>query len=229
MFGSVPMTVFSTITLVVASFTMAELSYEQQTQDLRARATVDGLTGLLNRSAFLDLAENELRRLRRTGTTASIILADLDHFKAINDQFGHSAGDSALQAFARACSGTVRSTDLVGRYGGEEFILLLPGVTPDRAREIAADISVRLHQSGVRSHSPAAHRELRHRVHRRRSGQPRRRSDLGRRGPLPGKDAWQGPRRVGHRRLNYEITPSTSAFASAWTCLRCSAPLKDSA
>jgi diguanylate cyclase (GGDEF)-like protein len=147
-FGSVPMTVFSTITLVVASFTMAELSYEQQTQDLRARATVDGLTGLLNRSAFLDLAENELRRLRRTGTTASIILADLDHFKAINDQFGHSAGDSALQAFARACSGTVRSTDLVGRYGGEEFILLLPGVTPDRAREIAADISVRLHQSG---------------------------------------------------------------------------------
>ncbi|WP_026539528.1 GGDEF domain-containing protein [Arthrobacter sp. 9MFCol3.1] len=147
-FGTVPMTVFSMVTLVVASFTMAELSYEQQTQDLRARATVDGLTGLLNRSAFLDLAENELRRLRRTGTTASLILADLDHFKAINDEFGHSAGDSALQAFARACAGTVRSTDLVGRYGGEEFILLLPGVTPDRAREIAADISVRLHQSG---------------------------------------------------------------------------------
>jgi diguanylate cyclase (GGDEF)-like protein len=147
-FGSVPMTVLSMVTLVVASFTMAELSYEQQTTDLRARATVDGLTGLLNRSAFLDLAENELRRLRRTGTTASLILADLDHFKAINDQFGHSAGDSALQAFAKACAGTVRSTDLVGRYGGEEFILLLPGVTPDRAREIAAGISVRLHQSG---------------------------------------------------------------------------------
>ena len=146
-FGSVPMTVFSMITLVVASFTMAELSYEQQTRDLRARATVDGLTGLLNRSAFLDLAENELRRLRRTGTTASLILADLDHFKAINDQFGHSAGDSALQAFARACAGTVRSTDLVGRYGGEEFILLLPGVTPERAQSIAADISVKLHQS----------------------------------------------------------------------------------
>ena len=146
-FGSAATTAFSTVTLVVASFTMAELSYEQQTRDLRARATVDGLTGLLNRSAFLDLAENELRRLRRTGTTASLILADLDHFKAINDQFGHSAGDSALQAFARACAGTVRSTDLVGRYGGEEFILLLPGVTPERARSIAADISVKLHQS----------------------------------------------------------------------------------
>ncbi|SDM00559.1 GGDEF domain-containing protein [Arthrobacter sp. ok362] len=147
-FGSVPMTVLTMVTLVVASFTMADLSYEQQTRELRARATVDGLTGLLNRSAFLDLAENELRRLRRTGTTASLILADLDHFKTINDQFGHTAGDAALQAFARACAGTVRSTDLVGRYGGEEFILLLPGVTPDRAQEIAADISVRLHQTG---------------------------------------------------------------------------------
>lgn len=147
-FGSAPMTVFTAVTLVVASFTMAELSYEQQTTDLRARATVDGLTGLLNRSAFLDLAENELRRLRGSGTTASVILADLDHFKAINDQFGHPAGDTALQAFARACAGTVRSTDLVGRYGGEEFILLLPGVTPERAREIAADISARLQQTG---------------------------------------------------------------------------------
>ena len=113
--------------MVVASFTMAELSYEQQTQDLRARATVDGLTGLLNRTAFLDLAEDELRRLNRASTTASLILADLDHFKAINDEYGHSAGDTALQAFADACMSTVRSTDLVGRYGGEEFIILLPG------------------------------------------------------------------------------------------------------
>ena len=147
-FGSATTTAFSTVTLVVASFTMAELSYEQLTQDLRARATVDGLTGLLNRAAFMDLAENELRRLRRSRTTATLILADLDHFKAINDQFGHSAGDSALQAFARACAGTVRSTDLVGRYGGEEFIVLLPGVTPERAQEIAADISRRLHRPG---------------------------------------------------------------------------------
>lgn len=143
-FGSVPTTVFSAVIMVVASFTMAELSYEQQTQDLHARATVDGLTGLLNRTAFLDLAEDELRRLNRTRTTASLILADLDHFKAINDEFGHSAGDTALQAFAQACMSTVRSTDLVGRYGGEEFIILLPGVTPERAGQIATGISRRL-------------------------------------------------------------------------------------
>jgi diguanylate cyclase (GGDEF)-like protein len=146
-FGSVTTTIFSAVIMVVASFTMAELSYEQQTRDLRARATVDGLTGLLNRTAFMDLAEDELRRLNRGRTTASLILADLDHFKAINDEFGHSAGDTALQAFAEACSATVRSTDLVGRYGGEEFIMLLPGVTQERAGEIAADISARLHAS----------------------------------------------------------------------------------
>ncbi|MDN4643797.1 GGDEF domain-containing protein [Arthrobacter sp. PsM3] len=146
-FGSAATTVFSAVIMVVASFTMAELSYEQQTRDLRARATVDGLTGLLNRTAFLDLAEDELRRLSRGRTMASLILADLDHFKAINDEFGHLAGDTALQAFAEACAATVRSTDLVGRYGGEEFIMLLPGVTPERAGEIAADISARLHAS----------------------------------------------------------------------------------
>ncbi|WP_427134803.1 GGDEF domain-containing protein [Pseudarthrobacter sp. S9] len=140
-FGSATTAALSAVILVVASFTMAELSYEQQIQDLRARASVDGLTGLLNRTAFKDLAENELRRLSRTRTTASLILADLDHFKAINDEFGHSAGDTALQAFANACVSTVRSTDLVGRYGGEEFMLLLPGVTPELAKEIAADIS----------------------------------------------------------------------------------------
>lgn len=146
-FGSVPMTVCSAVIMVVASFTMAELSYEQQTQDLRARATVDGLTGLLNRTAFLDLAENELRRLNRARTTASLILADLDHFKGINDEYGHSAGDAALQAFADACTSTVRSSDLVGRYGGEEFIILLPGVTPERAGEIASDVSAQMQAS----------------------------------------------------------------------------------
>lgn len=143
-FGSVPTTIMSTLLLVMASFAMTDLSHEQQTQDLRARATVDGLTGLLNRTAFVSLAEEELRRLKWTRTSSSLILADLDHFKSINDDFGHSAGDTALQAFAAACTSVVRSTDLVGRYGGEEFIILLPGVTPETASGIAADISRRL-------------------------------------------------------------------------------------
>jgi diguanylate cyclase (GGDEF)-like protein len=143
-FGSVVTTILTTMVLVVASFTMVELSNEQLTRDLRARATVDGLTGLLNRTAFMDLAANELRRLSNARTPASLVLADLDHFKAVNDKYGHAAGDAALQTFAAACTASVRSTDLVGRYGGEEFILLLPGVSPERAGDMTANISRRL-------------------------------------------------------------------------------------
>ncbi|WP_445155652.1 GGDEF domain-containing protein [Arthrobacter sp. Hor0625] len=146
-FGSVVTTLLTAMVLVLASFTMAELSNEQLTRDLRARATVDGLTGLLNRTAFLDLASNELRRLGGSRTKAALVLADLDHFKAVNDRYGHAAGDEALQAFAAACTTSVRSTDLVGRYGGEEFIMLLPGVSPERAGEMAATISQRLQAS----------------------------------------------------------------------------------
>ena len=145
-FGSVVTTILTTMVLVVASFTMVELSNEQLTRDLRARATMDGLTGLLNRTAFMDLAADELRRLSNARTPAALVLADLDHFKTVNDRYGHAAGDVALQAFAQACIESVRSTDLVGRYGGEEFILLLPGVSPERAGDMTANISRRLQE-----------------------------------------------------------------------------------
>ncbi|MBP1234023.1 diguanylate cyclase (GGDEF)-like protein [Arthrobacter sp. PvP102] len=143
-FGSAVTTLVTMVLLVVVSFSMAALSSEQQTRALRAVATQDGLTGLLNRAAFLDLASEELLRLRHTRALGTLVLADLDHFKAVNDTYGHAAGDAALQSFASACNETVRSTDLVGRYGGEEFIFLLPGVSPDRAEAITAEINKQL-------------------------------------------------------------------------------------
>ncbi|MBT2594208.1 GGDEF domain-containing protein [Arthrobacter sp. ISL-72] len=143
-FGSAVTTLVTMVLLVVVSFSMAALSSEQQTRALRAVATQDGLTGLLNRAAFVELASDELQRLRRSRAAGSVILADLDHFKTVNDTYGHAAGDAALQSFAAACIGTVRSTDLVGRYGGEEFIFLLPGVSPDRAEAITAEINRQL-------------------------------------------------------------------------------------
>lgn len=143
-FGSAATTLITMVLLVVVSFSMAALSSEQQTLALRAVATQDGLTGLLNRAAFLELAADELQRLRRTRALGSLVLADLDHFKAVNDTYGHAAGDLALQSFASACTATVRSTDLVGRYGGEEFIFFLPGANPDRAEAIAGEISRQL-------------------------------------------------------------------------------------
>lgn len=143
-FGS-SITTLATMVLVVAvSFSMASLSNEQLTRELKERAAQDGLTGLLNRSGFTDLAAQQLHEMKRAGTSGSLILADLDHFKSVNDTYGHGAGDSALKAFADTCTSTVRSTDFVGRYGGEEFIMLLPGAEPAGAESIAIEIGKRL-------------------------------------------------------------------------------------
>ena len=132
------------VLLVVVSYSMAALSTEQQTRALHVAATRDDLTGLLNRKAFLDLASRQLSTPAGARTWGSLILADLDHFKAINDTFGHAAGDEVLRAFADACTATVRSTDIVGRYGGEEFVLLLPGARAQAAEAVTEEISRRL-------------------------------------------------------------------------------------
>ncbi|TLM81292.1 GGDEF domain-containing protein [Pseudarthrobacter sp. NamE2] len=143
-FGSAVTTLVTMVLLVVVSFSMAALSSEQQTRALRVVASRDDLTGLLNRKAFLDLAAELLSDRAITRGSGALILADLDHFKAVNDTYGHAAGDTALQRFAGACTETVRSTDLVGRYGGEEFVLLLPGASAERAELITKEISRRL-------------------------------------------------------------------------------------
>jgi diguanylate cyclase (GGDEF)-like protein len=143
-FGSAVTTLVTMVLLVVVSFSMAALSSEQQTRALRVVASRDDLTGLLNRKAFLDLAAEQLADRTITRGSGTLILADLDHFKSVNDTYGHAAGDLALQSFAEACTDTVRSTDLVGRYGGEEFVLLLPGTSAERAETIAEEISRRL-------------------------------------------------------------------------------------
>jgi diguanylate cyclase (GGDEF)-like protein len=143
-FGSANTTLVTMVLLVVVSFSMAALSNEQQTRALRMVASRDDLTGLLNRKAFLDLAAGQLADRAITRGSGTLILADLDHFKSVNDTYGHAAGDLALKAFADACTATVRSTDLVGRYGGEEFVILLPGTSAERAEMIAEEISRRL-------------------------------------------------------------------------------------
>jgi diguanylate cyclase (GGDEF)-like protein len=133
--------------LVVVSFSMAALSTEQQTRALRTVATRDDLTGLLNRKAFFEVAAGQLSDPAVARSSGALILADLDYFKAINDTYGHAAGDQVLQAFAAACKDTVRPTDPAGRYGGEEFVLLIPGATAERAEGIADEVSRRLAQA----------------------------------------------------------------------------------
>ncbi len=110
--------------------------------ELRVRATHDSMTGLLNREAILDVLKNELARTARAGTL-SIILGDIDHFKRVNDTHGHPAGDLVLQEAARRMQAAVRTYDSVGRYGGEEFLIVSPGCGVSEAVEQANRVRMR--------------------------------------------------------------------------------------
>ena len=100
-------------------------------------ATVDPLTAVLNRQALIGRIEAELERASRYGRPLSLVLVDLDHFKRVNDTHGHSAGDTVLREFAAVLQANVRAVDIVGRYGGEEFMLVLPETDADAAAAMA--------------------------------------------------------------------------------------------
>lgn len=108
--------------------------------ELRTQALVDSLTRLWNRAAILEVLELELRRSAGSGEPVGVAMADLDHFKEINDTHGHPAGDVALLETARRIRSCLRPTDTAGRMGGEEFLIVLPGVDAPRALEIVERI-----------------------------------------------------------------------------------------
>jgi diguanylate cyclase (GGDEF)-like protein len=107
---------------------------------LRVEATHDALTGLWNRRAILANLERELHRAGREGSSIAVALIDLDHFKSVNDTHGHLVGDEVLRETARRLGGAVRPYDFVGRYGGEEFLVVAPGYDHDRALALAERI-----------------------------------------------------------------------------------------
>ena len=120
-------------------------------QELLQMATTDLLTGLSNRRAILQQANTEIRRASRYQKDLAVLMLDIDHFKQINDQHGHGAGDKVLIEFAGLCLQSIRETDLAGRYGGEEFFILLPEIdlatailSADRIRMAVAAYPFRL-------------------------------------------------------------------------------------
>jgi diguanylate cyclase (GGDEF)-like protein len=98
-------------------------------QQLAELATRDPLTGVFNRRQFIANAESELQRTRRTGSPFTLLLMDADHFKSINDRFGHMAGDEVLKSLVLQIAGQLRRNDLLARYGGEELVVLLVDTT----------------------------------------------------------------------------------------------------
>ena len=99
----------------------------QAREAMRFKATHDALTGVWNRGAIMETLDREITRSHREGASLGVLIADLDHFKAVNDTYGHAAGDCVLREVTMRMQRDVRAYDAVGRYGGEEFLILLPG------------------------------------------------------------------------------------------------------
>jgi len=120
------------------AFLMRDITEDKKNEaELLKLASTDPLTGALNRREFTALADREARRSKRYDRPLSIIMFDLDHFKVLNDSFGHAAGDIALQRFTTICCNALRNIDIFGRWGGEEFVALLPETSADGAAVIA--------------------------------------------------------------------------------------------
>lgn len=114
-------------------------------QKIRDLARFDGLTGLPNRQNFIELVENNLLRARRNRSRLALFFVDLDRFKPVNDSFGHAAGDELLKAVAARLRGALRESDMVGRFGGDEFLVLLPDIAqPADAAGVAGKIGAAL-------------------------------------------------------------------------------------
>jgi diguanylate cyclase (GGDEF)-like protein len=116
-----------------------ELALETALRKADRIARVDGLTGAYNRRHVTEVLESELARAARSGEPVGLLLLDLDHFKRVNDHHGHAGGDEVLREVTRRVSAAVRNYDTVGRWGGEEFVVLLPGMADDDALRTAAE------------------------------------------------------------------------------------------
>ncbi|GAB4435368.1 MAG: diguanylate cyclase [Chloroflexi bacterium OHK40] len=124
--------------VAIASRILAlEASLREARDNYAYQASHDPLTGLLNRPAIMGHVEAELARAGRGGSSLSLALIDLDHFKEVNDRYGHLVGDQALRSVAQILTSALRPYDWVGRWGGEEFLIVLANTGPDEAAQVA--------------------------------------------------------------------------------------------
>src|SRR5437667_625073 len=125
------------VNAMLAAMQKAKSELLQAQESLRFHAEHDSLTGILNRRAIRDVLRRELARCRRESNTLGVIVADVDHFKKINDHSGHGAGDAVLVSIVQRISATLRPYDVLGRYGGEEFLIIAPGCDLELTQKLA--------------------------------------------------------------------------------------------
>ena len=130
------------------AFVVLVLVNERSMQIHRDAAMTDELTGVFNRRGVLEAAPLLMAQQARRGENISVLMFDLDHFKSINDRFGHAIGDKALRLFATTATGSTRATDIIGRFGGEEFVAVLPGGPAD-AKVVAERVRAAFQAAGV--------------------------------------------------------------------------------
>lgn len=123
----------SYLLMIVNGFGFLLLCKQKDDAHMRRLATIDDLTDTLNRRAFFERAEEAHQQARRLGKPITLMMLDLDHFKQLNDNYGHACGDQALRVFASTAQAILRDRDLLARLGGEEFAVALPGTALDRA------------------------------------------------------------------------------------------------
>ena len=122
---------------LIANQTAVALEKARLFSEVQQLAATDSLAGLHNRRHFFELAGHEFERARRYGRPLAAIMLDIDHFKQVNDTYGHTIGDQVLRAVAARCRESLREIDLLGRYGGEEFVAFLPESDLHGARNAA--------------------------------------------------------------------------------------------
>jgi len=114
----------------VAHMEQEALGYREHLEEQRQKALIDPLTGLPNRAAWSERLDHEINQWQQHGNTLLLAMLDLDHFKRINDNYGHLAGDKVLKIIANVLRKRLRGTDFIARFGGEEFVLLMPDTAP---------------------------------------------------------------------------------------------------
>ncbi len=132
--------------LIMAKLRESQRKIQAQNEALQHLANYDQLTQLLNRRAFYERGEQMFSRHKRSGRPLAFIMCDIDHFKSVNDNYGHPVGDEAIRAVTRILRENVREVDLVGRYGGEEFCILIPDLSPPEVVRFAEKLRATIEQ-----------------------------------------------------------------------------------